>query len=425
MMVRTPLHVVVLTSWMRFPHGMAATNRALLAARALVAAGADVRFIIMQASERPPVIENTEVRGEYRGVVFEYTTGTTRRSPSFTARRLIEARGWIMGLVRLLTLRSTGRMDVVYLWLTSQRLTVSRAAFVAVLRLLRVPVIIELNERPWPLRSDQRSVERAWSPLRGVDGAVSISSYLTDWFRAEVATHGDRRLELIEVPILVDIDEPRPDPSPVEPERVVFAGAPQYDDTLRFVFQAMTHVWERFPQCRLVVTGSNPADPAARWLMKAASEGGLDGRILLAGYLPREALLAEYSRANALLIPLFDDVRSRARFPTKIGEYLASGRPLVTTEVGEMPRFFEDGKNAFMCSAGDAAAYGSKVCEVLADPAKARLVGEAGRRLAEERLHYRRYSDVLYEGFSRAAGLQRGTGGEGGWRTRHVSDKRT
>jgi glycosyltransferase involved in cell wall biosynthesis len=400
------LHVVVLTSWMRFPHGMAATNRALLLARALVGAGADVRFLIMQASERPPVVENREVRGVHEGVRFEYTTGTTRRNSSFVMRRLIELRGWMVGVARLWSLRSAGELDVVYLWLTSQRLNLSRVAFMAVLRLLRVPVVIELNERPWSLRSDIRAVEKRWSPLDGTAGAVSISAFLSSWARREAeALRGP--FQLLEVPIIVDMDEARPDSYPEDPPTVVFAGAPQYDDTLRFVFDAMREVWLGFPECRLVVTGSNPADPAAQWLMRAASEGALDERVLVAGYLSRADLLVQYSRAHALLIPLFDDVRSRARFPTKIGEYLASGRPIVTTSVGEMPRFFEDHASAFMCRPGDVRAYGAKVCEALADADRAARVGAAGREVARRFFHYELYGGVLCDGFTKAATLRR------------------
>lgn len=403
------LHVVVLTSWMRFPRGMAATNRAVLVGRALAAAGAGVRFVIMQASERPPLVENDETRGVYEGLRFEYTCGTTRRHDSFLMRRLIELRGWTVGAARLWRLRSAGELDVVYLWFTSQRLGLARIAYLGLLRAMRVPVVIELNERPWSCRPDRRAIERRWSPLQGVAGAVSISAFLSEWAVAE-ARRLSRLLELMEVPILVDVDESVARPYPDGLPTVVFAGAPQYDETLRFIFEAMTQVWQSVPECRLVVTGSGPAEPAAQWLLQTASAGGLDTRIDVAGYLRREELLELYSRAHALLIPLFDDVRSRARFPTKIGEYLASSRPIVTTSVGEMPRFFADRRTAFVCPPGDVSGYAFKIAEALADPELACRVGEAGREVAVNHFHYALYRDDLLAGFTRVAGRFSGGG---------------
>jgi glycosyltransferase involved in cell wall biosynthesis len=298
------------------------------------------------------------------------------------------------------------------LWLTSQRLGLARIAYVGLLWAMRVPVVIELNERPWPCRSDRRPIERHWSPLRGVAGAVSISAYLGKW-AAQEARRLNEPLEIMQVPILVDLEESSVRPFPDGPPTVVFAGAPQYDETIRFIFEAMAQVWQGFPDSRLIVTGSGPADPAAQWLLKKAKVGGLDARIDVVGYLLREELLELYSRANALLIPLFDDVRSRARFPTKIGEYLASARPIVTTDVGEVPRFFADRHTAFISAPGDVSAYAAKIAEALADAELSRSVGEAGRQVAAEHFHFARYRNDLLAGFERVAGRVSGVAHDG------------
>ena len=110
-----PLNVVVLGAWMRFPHGMAATNRVRLLARALQEAGADVRVLCLQAVDRPPHVENTAVLGTYERVRFEYAAGTTVRHRSFAMRRLIATWGWTHGAIRLVQLRRERRLDVVYL----------------------------------------------------------------------------------------------------------------------------------------------------------------------------------------------------------------------------------------------------------------------------------------------------------------------
>lgn len=396
-----PLSIVILGAWMRFPHGMAATNRVLLLSRALVEAGDHVRVLCLQASERPPHVENTERTGTYQGVQFEYATRTTLRHESFLMRRLIAAWGWIHGAWRLATLRRRGQLDVVYLWFSDSRPTMHRMLYLALLRLFSVPVVWELNECPWSLREDATALERSWSPLVGVSGAVTISAFLTDWAQSE-ARH--RRVEVIEVPIVVDVYEQSPSDHPAGEPFVVFAGSPVYDETIRFIFAAMEHVWQALPECRLVVTGARSGDPAARWLLAQGRGTKADPRLDVAGYLPRAELVRLYSRASALLIPLFDDVRSRARFPTKIGEYLASARPIVTTAVGEIPRYFEDNVNAVVCPAGDPATYGRRIVALLNDAELAASIGRQGRRLAEARFHYALYSTVLHRGFTSAAG---------------------
>jgi glycosyltransferase involved in cell wall biosynthesis len=341
-------------------------------------------------------------------VAFEYTCGTTVRHPSFLMRRLIELRGWGVGALRLAQLRRARRLDAVYLWLTSQRARPSRLAFVALLRLMGVPVVIELNERPWSLRDDRRLVERFVSPLAGVQGVIAISRLLSCWASEEAAR---RRSEarVLEVPILVDMSESSPPGGlPSGPPTVMFAGAPEYDETVDFIVRSMSHVWPRFPECQLIVTGARPGDPAGEALRRRLEVSHENGeRVHLVGYLPRDALLQEYRRAWALLIPLFNDVRSAARFPTKVGEYLASGRPIVTTAVGEMSRLFSDGENAFVATAGDAESYGLKVCEALADRERARTVGAAGRELARAHFDYRAYGRPLVAAFMTLASARK------------------
>jgi glycosyltransferase involved in cell wall biosynthesis len=155
----------------------------------------------------------------------------------------------------------------------------------------------------------------------------------------------------------------------------------------------------------LVVTGASPGDPAAQWLFEGSDRLRTDARVTLAGYLSRIELLGLYTQAHALLIPLFDDDRSRARFPTKIGEYAAAARPVVTTAVGEADRYFVDEVNASVCPPGDASLYGDRIIALLNDPERAALIGRRGRELAEARFHYSAYSDFLFREFCSLAGF--------------------
>src|SRR5207302_1804391 len=84
--------------------------------------------------------------------------------------------------------------------------------------------------------------------------------------------------------------------------------------------------------------------------------------------------------AAVLAIPLFDDVKSTARFPTKLGEYLASGRPVVTNGIGEIPRYLKDGVNAVIVPPGDARVFGQAIAEVLDHPRRGYDLRPARRR---------------------------------------------
>lgn len=389
------LHVVFLVRSFGFPEGMAATNRVRLLGRALIEQGACVRVMCTRVSERPGEEHNRRVIGTADGIAFLYTPGTTVRSDSFFARRCREAKGYIAALHELARLRRRGELDCVYLAAIPEGWRPSVWLLVRWLGHLDTPVVAELNELPgdvdWlpgGIRSLPGGLSRRLSHLAGVTGAVAISMWLAEWATAE-ATRIARAIPVVEVPIVVDAGEQEVTPYPRGgPPTFVYSASSGYGRAVTLILKAMQRVWRRYPDCRLIVTGMNPdtvAGLVAREGLQAAVD---DGRVAGVGYVDRARLLKLFRDASALVIPLFDDLRSRARFPTKIGEYLVSARPVVTTSVGEIERLFLDGETAYVCPPGDAAALGAKLVDVLDDPQRAAAVGAAGRRLAEAAFQY-------------------------------------
>lgn len=386
--------IIFLTRSVSFPNGMASTQRVKLLARGLVEYGMDVSVLCTQVSERPPLIENKEAKGTYRGIHFEYTTGTTIRSNYFLIRRWNELRGILVALWRIMALKNKNQVCCIYCYTNNLVNAPSQWIFLIVAQLLRIPFVIDIREKPWILNQEIIGQRKGLSPLYGVNGVVVISRFLKRWAEQE-RIRIKKELTIVELPILVDVFEQRLVDYPTGIPFVLFAGSPEYDQTIQFIIEAMIIVWKSYPECNLAITGVRPEEPVSNKITKMIQEKHLEDRVEFAGYLPRNELLIRYAKASALLIPLFDDAQSRARFPTKIGEYLASGRPIVTNGVGEVPRFFVDQQNAYICKPGDAALYAQKIINVLNNPGDATRVGNAGRETAARFFHYANHIEPL------------------------------
>ena len=412
---RPPLHVVLLGVWLGFPHGMAATSRARLLALAMKEGGADVRVVCARAVDRADGGTNRAPRGTWRGIPFEYPGGVSLRAASLVRRRTDDARATLCTVARLARLKCEGRLDCAYLYVAGQQWTPVAAVLSAALRALKVPVVLELNELPWSQRPAQTLLQRTRHPLAGMRGVIAISSYLASWARRE-AQGRHQQLEIARLPILVDTNEieaaSEAGAAPAgrsEPPAVLFAGdaSSQNLDILRLIGAAMAQVWRSLPECRLICVGADPADAALRAVLPQGWDGGVDTRVELLGFVSRADLLALYARATALLLPLPDDLASAARFPTKLGEYLAARRPVITTDVGEVGRYLNDGENAFVVPPGDVAAFAAAIREVVEDPERAAQVAAAGFRVAQTRFHYSHHAAELAGFLSRCSG--RGT----------------
>ena len=189
-------------------------------------------------------------------------------------------------------------------------------------------------------------------------------------------------MQIARIPIVVDTAEYRILDSPQGDPYVLIAVSEGYTATVDFVLGAMPTVWQAFPRCRLIVTGVSSSGALQRRLLSRFGSSVVGQRVVLPGYVGRSELLDLYSGSRALLAPLFDDVASRARFPSKIAEYLASARPVVTCEVGEVSRVLRDGVNAYVARPGSPQYLAAKIIQVLDDPGGARQIGLTGRDLA-------------------------------------------
>ena len=69
--------------------------------------------------------------------------------------------------------------------------------------------------------------------------------------------------------------------------------------------------------------------------------------------------------AEMLVLARPDNIQAKYGFPTKLGEYLLSGRPVVLTDVGNITDFLKDGVSAFIAKPGDIDCISDKMMEYL------------------------------------------------------------
>lgn len=98
----------------------------------------------------------------------------------------------------------------------------------------------------------------------------------------------------------------------------------------------------------------------------------------------------------ALYVPLESDGMSRVVF-----ESLAAGRPLVASRVGVVAEVLADGRHAALVPAGDAGALAAALALLVSDAAGRERLGEAGRRLIDERYSGARLAAALESRYAR------------------------
>ena len=82
-----------------------------------------------------------------------------------------------------------------------------------------------------------------------------------------------------------------------------------------------------------------------------------------------------------------DRLQAQNGFPTKLGEYLATGKPVVVTRVGEIPLFIKHGENGYLADPTPES-FSKQLSWVADNYEQAKKTGQNGKKLAENEFSY-------------------------------------
>jgi phosphatidylinositol alpha-1,6-mannosyltransferase len=136
------------------------------------------------------------------------------------------------------------------------------------------------------------------------------------------------------------------------------------------------------PDAVALIVGDGPAE---RRLARLARSEGAGDSVVFAGGAGEGELAAHYAAGDAFAMPC------RSRFGGLEVEGLglvyleaqACGRPAIAGDSGGAPEAVIPGETGFVVPGRDHRALAARIVELLGDPARARAMGEAGRRFVE------------------------------------------
>jgi glycosyltransferase involved in cell wall biosynthesis len=142
------------------------------------------------------------------------------------------------------------------------------------------------------------------------------------------------------------------------------------------LLSAYRYCLARVPAARLLLVGKG--EERAR-LEHVVADLALDDRVVFAGYRDRD-LPAVLAAADCVaVVGAGSDESCRAAL-----EAMAAARAVVARRVGALQETVIHGETGLLLEAREPAALGHAIAELLADPARARAMGQAARRRARE-----------------------------------------
>jgi glycosyltransferase involved in cell wall biosynthesis len=120
------------------------------------------------------------------------------------------------------------------------------------------------------------------------------------------------------------------------------------------------------------IVGHGPEHAA---LVRLHAELGLGDSVVLLGDVSRAQLAGEYVNADVFCLPSVQE-----GFGIVFLEAMAAGLPVVACRAAAIPEVVRDGATGVLVPPRDPAALAGAIGDLLCDPARARALGEEGRR---------------------------------------------
>ena len=174
-------------------------------------------------------------------------------------------------------------------------------------------------------------------------------------------------------------------------EKVVMAMGRTFTKSFEILLEVFSRVHRAYPSLRLVVVGELCDYGKLGTYIAGVKDRFLTlmPNILFTGKVPYEEIKYYLSAADVLALPMEDSIHDHARFPIRLGDYLASGRPIVSNAVGELRRILVQNQAGLVVDVNDLDGFAAGILALLDDRKRAKQYGANAYRTAREEMDWR------------------------------------
>jgi len=162
-----------------------------------------------------------------------------------------------------------------------------------------------------------------------------------------------------------------------DPGRILFAGRLRSLKGVVDLVRALSMVSIK-NKCKVVLAGSLDDREYVKLLKHEVDQAGMTEYVEFKGILDDAALRREFARATVLVLPSYQESA-----PMVIQEAMASGVPVIATNVGGIPYQLDDGKSGFLVSPGDIDALASRLETLLSKESLRSSFSETAKKHAQ------------------------------------------
>ncbi|HBC78659.1 MAG TPA: hypothetical protein DEO60_03130 [Bacteroidales bacterium] len=169
-----------------------------------------------------------------------------------------------------------------------------------------------------------------------------------------------------------------------------YSGTPYKKDGIEDLLSAVGLLAKKNIEVSVVIVGDvvneNSIIPS---LSKFCETIGISRLVTFSGHVPIEEVRARLNKCSILAITRPNIVQTVAGFPTKIGEYFACGKTVLSTRIGDVSNYFTHRQDIVFAESDDPQSIAENIEWILRNREECRIIAANGLLKAKELLDYR------------------------------------
>lgn len=381
------MNIVMITSG-SYPYGNAATNRTLSIAKGLAELNHVVNILCINPAKNQCKKSN-KIKIQYNGINIQYTCKTTKWPKRKLKKFLIFSKGMFNSFKTLKDINKNSKIDIAIILLTNPIII---EFYIKWFKKRNIKILHERTEYPFVNIKNNIFYIKILLPIylkytiNKFDGIYTINHELTNYFKS-----------IIKKPVKIETIL-----MTVEPERfnikksencenyIAYCGTMWGNkDGVHILIEAFSKITFDFPDIKLYMIGDTSNEGEFKKIKEKISLLEIEDKVVFTGFISSDEIPHLLVNTKMLVLARPDNIQAKGGFPTKLGEYLATGNPIVVTSVGEIPNYLIDGVNAFLAEPDSVDSFASKMKFVLNNIDLANNVGLKGKELANFVFNYK------------------------------------
>jgi glycosyltransferase involved in cell wall biosynthesis len=218
------------------------------------------------------------------------------------------------------------------------------------------------------------------------DKLILFSFYLKE----EYLKMGYPEKDIFVQPNLTDFDFWKPSDKIIN-YTLGYSGAPYLKDGLSDLFKAIEILRNEGIDLTLLVIGDATFGQSLIPMLKSVtSKLGISDKVTYTGLVESSRVKEYLAECKILAITRPSTTQTKSGFPTKLGEYFATKRPVLATNFGDMERYFTDGQDIVLAECGNPESIAEKIAWMLKNNGELEEISKKGYERADQLLEYRK-----------------------------------